>query len=598
MANPVPNKSLEIAAPFQSWRRYLQIYRENGENNGIHTNFERVADGTGLPSALAISTGAVQVLGTAYASLFSGNGSALNNLQWASIVGTPTTVIDYGLTELPWSMVTGRPTTIAGYGISDLPWANVTGRPTTIAGYGITDNTWTNLLSKPTTIAGFGITDNTWANILSKPTTIAGFGITDNTWANLLSKPTTVAGLGITELTTHVNSTSNPHSVTKSQVGLGNVDNTSDANKPVSTATQTALNLKADASALSAHTSNTSNPHSVTKSQVGLGNVDNTSDANKPVSTATQTALNLKLNSADFTWPNIGSKPTTVSGFGITDAPETDGNGHIKREYFGPTSTRFIYVDLDNGDDATGQRANQFRPFLTGQAAEAVAQAGDTIVFLPGDYSSQAPLSGVDQVHYTGFSTSVIPSFVISQGPDITVSGVVHSLIIQDTVENDSAALDFSQAIINEDVEIHRGVLNLGEVKKTLQTYGGEISVKKAGGIALRQDTVVKVSEAVGLFSTPLLDAAVTLENSFSGTCVLQGRVETEGTHSAGVLIKDSSSGSLYLKNLDIISEGLSVEASSSKTVRVQGIVNVTTAPSSDINLVGVGYFNVSSDFI
>ena len=44
------------------------------------------------------------------------------------------------------------------------------------------------------------------------------------------------------------------------------------------------------------HLSNTSNPHSVTKSQVGLGNVDNTSDANKPVSTATQNALNLKID--------------------------------------------------------------------------------------------------------------------------------------------------------------------------------------------------------------------------------------------------------------------------------------------------------------
>jgi hypothetical protein len=37
----------------------------------------------------------------------------------------------------------------------------------------------------------------------------------------------------------------------------------------------------------------------ITKSMVGLGNVDNTSDANKPISTATQTALNLKVNISD-----------------------------------------------------------------------------------------------------------------------------------------------------------------------------------------------------------------------------------------------------------------------------------------------------------
>ena len=47
---------------------------------------------------------------------------------------------------------------------------------------------------------------------------------------------------------------------------------------------------------LTAHTSNKSNPHNVTKSQVELGNVDNTSDLNKPISTATQIELNKKIN--------------------------------------------------------------------------------------------------------------------------------------------------------------------------------------------------------------------------------------------------------------------------------------------------------------
>lgn len=47
-----------------------------------------------------------------------------------------------------------------------------------------------------------------------------------------------------TNLETHINNKSNPHKVNKAQVGLGNVDNTSDANKPISNATQTALNGK------------------------------------------------------------------------------------------------------------------------------------------------------------------------------------------------------------------------------------------------------------------------------------------------------------------------------------------------------------------
>lgn len=97
--------------------------------------------------------------------------------------------------------------------------------------------------------------------------------------------------------------------VTKGMVGLGNVDNTSDADKPVSTATQTALDAKqpldADLTAIAALTPSNDDvlqrkggawtnrtpaqlkaDLALAKGDVGLGNVDNTSDANKPVSTA------------------------------------------------------------------------------------------------------------------------------------------------------------------------------------------------------------------------------------------------------------------------------------------------------------------------
>lgn len=50
---------------------------------------------------------------------------------------------------------------------------------------------------------------------------------------------------------------------------------------------------------LNSHKSDKSNPHEVTKAQVGLGNVDNTSDANKPISTATQVALDNKVDKID-----------------------------------------------------------------------------------------------------------------------------------------------------------------------------------------------------------------------------------------------------------------------------------------------------------
>lgn len=62
------------------------------------------------------------------------------------------------------------------------------------------------------------------------------------------------------------------------------------------------------------HSQKTSgNPHNVSKSDVGLGNVDNTSDADKPVSAATQAALDLKQNKLTF-----DTEPTEDSGNPVT----------------------------------------------------------------------------------------------------------------------------------------------------------------------------------------------------------------------------------------------------------------------------------------
>lgn len=69
--------------------------------------------------------------------------------------------------------------------------------------------------------------------------------------------------------------------LTPVDVSLTNVDNTSDANKPVSAAQAAADSAVASAaaSALATHTGNTSNPHATTAAQVGLGSVENKSSA-------------------------------------------------------------------------------------------------------------------------------------------------------------------------------------------------------------------------------------------------------------------------------------------------------------------------------
>ena len=104
-------------------------------------------------------------------------------------------------------------------------------------------------------------------------------------------------------LAAHIQDFSNPHNVTKAQIGLPNVDNTSDIDKPISTSTQTAINevktyadntlarkdtLESVSTDLSDH-KKAINPHNITKSTINLENVDNTSDKDKPISTAANT---------------------------------------------------------------------------------------------------------------------------------------------------------------------------------------------------------------------------------------------------------------------------------------------------------------------
>ena len=82
-----------------------------------------------------------------------------------------------------------------------------------------------------------------------------------------------------TKVNNHIANKSNPHTVTKTQVGLGNVNNTSDADKPVSTAQATAI---ADAKAagttaqtsINSHAGRKDNPHTVTRAQLSLATTD------------------------------------------------------------------------------------------------------------------------------------------------------------------------------------------------------------------------------------------------------------------------------------------------------------------------------------
>lgn len=120
--------------------------------------------------------------------------------------------------------------------------------------------------------------------------------------------------------------------IDKAFIGLDKVDNTTDLEKPISNATQVALDLKANKNATGIVIENW-------RAQLQINNVDNTSDADKPVSAAMQTALDKKADKTD-----------TLAGYGITDAKIEEGVITLGENTITPlTSTSLI-----NGANVTG----------------------------------------------------------------------------------------------------------------------------------------------------------------------------------------------------------------------------------------------------
>jgi len=117
---------------------------------------------------------------------------------------------------------------------------------------------------------------------------------------------------------------------------------------------------------IQAHVSSTSNPHNTTKTHVGLGNVDNTSDADKPVSTAQQTALDGKEAS-------IGAKGTAFNkSFGTTAGTVSEGN-HTHSGTYEPAQTAASQAEMEAGTETA---IRSMSPLRVKQAIDALASSG------------------------------------------------------------------------------------------------------------------------------------------------------------------------------------------------------------------------------
>lgn len=134
-------------------------------------------------------------------------------------------------------------------------------------------------------------------------------------------------------LTDHVNSRTNPHVVTKAQVGLGNVQNLpigTDAeydagNSNVHYATVYGVSqmiTRLSSSTVAGHLADLNNPHATTKAQVGLGNVDN-------FGTATQWDLDIGTSTTKFVTPSgVSSMVLRLVGGVVTAHVNRTDNPH------------------------------------------------------------------------------------------------------------------------------------------------------------------------------------------------------------------------------------------------------------------------------
>jgi hypothetical protein len=183
--------------------------------------------------------------------------------------------------------------------------------------------------------------------------------------------------------------------LTKADVGLALADNTPDAGKPVSAAQAAAdAAVAAQAAAqLAVHTSSTSNPHSTTKAQVGLGNADNTSDANKPVSTAQASAIAMRIAATEKGAANGVATLDAASKIPLAQIPDgiSSGNGTSNRRTITQNGHGFAAKQAvyDNGGTWALARANA----LATARVTGVVESATTNAFVV-VYGGELPVAG------------------------------------------------------------------------------------------------------------------------------------------------------------------------------------------------------------
>lgn len=229
----------------------------------------------------------------------------------------------------------------------------------------------------------------------------------------------------------------------------------------------------------------------LTKSDVGLANVDNTTDLNKPISTATQTALDGKAASAhthtltslsdvSIASPGIGQVLKYNGSSWVNDTDATSGGGG-STNLSSSTSTTTVTVISDTGTDATLAAA-------TGSAAGVLTAADKTKLdgIATGATANSTDAQLRDRSTHTGTQTaSTIADFTVAAGTVTTntQSGTTYTLVLADAgllveVANASA--------ITVTVPPNSSAAFLVGTTVALRQYGaGQITVAAGLGVTL-----------------------------------------------------------------------------------------------------------------
>ena len=250
----------------------------------------------------------------------------------------------------------------------------------------------------------------------------------------------------------------NPHGVTATQVGLGNVDNTSDVNKPISTATQTALDLKYDAS----------NPNGYeTPAQLNARDTNNRDRSNH---TGTQLAATI----SDLSTAITSGETTTTLSLAANTLTYTDEDGIVTNLDLS------VYLDDTNLARLVSGTLNSVTGVVTFTRDDSTTFTIDMSDLLDNQVASEVPVTPAGNLTSTDTQAALeelqvdIDGINTAQGvQDTNISNNASAITViqgEQTVQDaDIAAIEAEQITQNSDITANASDITTIQGQQTVQ---------------------------------------------------------------------------------------------------------------------------------